>query len=220
MYTTCTANIQYCIHHIRASPYKITSVREIWLLLDTHRRSSWTLLLFRQTLYVPSAPAGFGDIWQNIGQTETLIRNPHDTSTSTRTAAAASSSFYQTVVINILCEGLCGLRVVETTCNIIYIIIIIIIISSEDNAASRSQYCYMVFRIFVWGGLFFVSDFPPQQSSWSRDTRIIAVIILWHRFSPMNFVRTISAFKPYIAYTCKLYIVPCINGSTVSNFWR
>jgi len=70
---------------IRESLYKITSVREIWLYNLTHRAE----LFFRhiispKTLYnTCHLPPGFGDIWQNIGRTSTLIiRKPtrHDTS--------------------------------------------------------------------------------------------------------------------------------------------
>lgn len=45
-----------------AQPYKIISIREIWLLLDT--TDCGTLLLFRQTLYVPSAPG----VWRHLAE--------------------------------------------------------------------------------------------------------------------------------------------------------
>jgi len=93
-------------HNIRISRvYKITSVREIWLRLDTPPQ---IFFYFAKHYITCHLPPGFGDIWQNIGQTSALIRKPtRHVDDDVNSHRRHLLEFLLYIVINILfCKGL------------------------------------------------------------------------------------------------------------------
>lgn len=178
----------------------------------THHRG--TLLLFRQTLSVPSAPG----VWRHLAE-----HRPNRNINSKPTRHVGVNA-HRRRLLNFLPDSrdehiVWGFVASPKQHAILYIILLLLLLLRPRTTPRRTRNIVVMWIFaFVCGGFFFRFRFSTAADVLVAWRRVFSQLS-WHGFPPMNFVGTISAFEPHPQPMYEVYRTFGCKSTEIIRVW-